>query len=75
MNPIRIVIFARAPLPRLVKTHLIPALGERQWIIGLGPGGPFLFALTYILGAVLFVPETPLSIAGGWFLAPGPSRW
>lgn len=28
MNPVRIVIFAKAPLPGQVKTRLIPALGE-----------------------------------------------
>lgn len=37
----------------------------QQWITGLGPTGPLLFALAYIAGAILFVPETPLSIAGG----------
>lgn len=37
----------------------------QQWITGLGPIGPLLFALAYILGAVFFAPETPLSIAGG----------
>lgn len=29
MNPVRIVIFAKAPLPGFAKTRLIPALGEQ----------------------------------------------
>lgn len=37
----------------------------KQWIAGLGPWGPAIFALIYALWAVAFLPGSALTLAGG----------
>lgn len=50
--------------------YLLPVaswLGElRQWIVGLGALGVAVFALIYILGAVVLAPEALLTIVAGF---------
>ncbi len=39
-------------------------LGElRQWLVSLGPWGPLVFVLIYIVGVVAAVPGTAITIA------------
>jgi uncharacterized membrane protein YdjX (TVP38/TMEM64 family) len=40
-------------------------LGIMAWMSGLGPLGPILFILLYIVAAVLFIPGSPITLGAG----------
>lgn len=42
----------------------------RQWLEGTGAAGPILFMLIYALAAVLFLPGSVLTLAGGAIFGP-----
>jgi uncharacterized membrane protein YdjX (TVP38/TMEM64 family) len=46
------------------------AQGVVQWVRGLGPRGALIYALIYVAGGVLFVPETLLTAASGFLYGP-----
>lgn len=41
-----------------------------EWIHGQGPAGPVLFAVAYVLAAVLLLPGSVLTIGGGFAYGP-----
>jgi uncharacterized membrane protein YdjX (TVP38/TMEM64 family) len=41
-----------------------------EWVRGLGPRGALIYALIYVLGGVLFVPETLLTAGSGFLYGP-----
>lgn len=44
---------------------------SKDWIAGLGPWGPVMFILLYILACVLFVPGSVLTLAAGALFGVG----
>ena len=44
---------------------------SKEWIAGLGPWGPVMFILLYILACVLFVPGSVLTLAAGALFGVG----
>jgi len=42
----------------------------QSWIGGLGPWGPIVYMLIYLIGPSLFLPGLPITIAGGVLFGP-----
>lgn len=44
--------------------------GLRQWFAAFGPWAPLVYVLAYLLAGLVFIPATPLTIAGGFLFGP-----
>lgn len=42
----------------------------RRWFADFGPWAPLVYVLVYLLAGLVFVPATPLTIAGGFLFGP-----
>jgi uncharacterized membrane protein YdjX (TVP38/TMEM64 family) len=68
-SPVKLVLIVLAAAGFLAAARLFDIQGllrrSLDWIAGLGPGGPIIFILIYILACVLFIPGSVLTLGAG----------
>lgn len=73
-NRTRIFLLAGLTAAVVVALLVLPlaewAQGVVGWVRRLGPRGALIYALIYVVGAVLFVPETLLTAGSGFLYGP-----
>lgn len=42
----------------------------REWFAGFGPWAPIVYVAAYLVAGLVFIPATPLTLAGGFLFGP-----